>query len=146
MIYLGFDYGEKRIGVARSDELGMFAEPAGLILCKKFGGSKWDDILRLVTETGARMIVVGLPRRTTGELNVEAKKVLEYVSELKTKVSCETTTWDERFTTKEADRILRELGVKVAKKKEKRDSLAAAVMLQSYLDYQRLGNKHVPID
>jgi len=145
MIYLGLDYGEKRIGVACSDELARFADPFGLITYRTVD-EIWQKICDCVSETHPDAIVVGLPRRTTGELKSEAIRVIKFTEELKTKVTCPVVTWDERFTTKEADRVLREGNVGWRKRKEKRDALAAAIMLQSYLDFQRLGKLNVSND
>lgn len=139
MIYVGLDYGTKRIGVACSDETGFIADLAGVISYDS-PEKAWTQLVAIIQELRAHVVVVGLPKRTTGEDGVEAKKVLKFAEDLKTRISCEVVMWDERFTTKEANRILREADVSIKKRKEKRDSIAARIMLQSYLDYKRMGN------
>ncbi|MBI4387579.1 MAG: Holliday junction resolvase RuvX [Candidatus Omnitrophica bacterium] len=142
MIYLGLDYGERRIGVACSDELGRFAEAIGCVVYRK-EAEIWKQLKLFVDETRAEMIVVGLPKRTTGEEKVEVVRVMKFVEGLKKITPREIQVWDERFTSKEAERILREGNLSIQKRKEKKDALAAAIMLQSYLDHRRLTNSHV---
>ena len=139
MIYVGLDYGSKRIGVACSDDSGFLADPVSVITYQA-PDKVWVQLLPLIKELRAKVVVIGLPKRTTGEEGPEAKKVLQFAKELKERVDCDVVTWDERFTTMEAERIMREAEVSIKKRKEKRDSLAAKIMLQSYLDYKRLGN------
>ncbi len=142
MVYLGLDYGERRIGTARSDEMGVVAEPMGFI-----GGGRHDTIaqkiLDVVNEVRAERVVVGLPRTTRNEIGDQAKKVLEFVEVLKRKVPCEIITWDERMTSQAADHALREMEVTPSRRRYKRDSIAAQMMLQSYLDFLRVEGNHV---
>lgn len=138
---VGLDYGSRRIGIACSDELQRFAEPVGFVL--REGDDRWlDKLSQAIQERGADRIVVGIPRRTTGELRVEAQRVEEFISQLKEKTTQEIVRWDERFTTKEAERILRENEVHFTKRKFKRDAIAAAVLLQNYLDFLRSNQSH----
>ena len=136
MIYMGLDYGSKRIGVACSDETGFIADPVGVLLYQS-ESKMWQLLFESIKENRAQAIVVGLPKRTTGEEGKEAKLVLKFVDQLKKHVSCDVVTWDERFTTQEADRLMREVDLSIKKRKEKRDALAAKIMLQSFLDYKR---------
>ena len=142
MIYFGIDYGTKRVGLACSDETGRFADPV-CCLNREPHHQFWEKLVGCINEMNSTEVVVGLPVRTTGEKKSEADRVLKFVEQLKQKVKANVTTWDERFTTKEAERLLQEGNVSIRKRKEKRDMLAAVVMLQSYLDFKRLGNSRV---
>lgn len=142
MIYLGLDYGEKRIGVARSDETGLIAEPIGFISAVGYQKIK-AELKKYLTESGVSQIVVGLPITTKNEIGKQAQAALEFVVKLKKDMPCEVVTWDERFTTKEADRILRETETAAGKRRERRDALAAQFMLQNYLDFQRMKGANV---
>lgn len=142
MIYLGLDYGEKRIGVACSDETGLIAEPLGFINATGYKKVK-TELKKYLSDTRAVQIVVGLPVTTKNEIGKQATVVLEFVEKLKKDVPCEVVTWDERFTTKEADRVFREMETSISDRKERRDALAAQFMLQNYLDFQRMKNTNV---
>jgi len=137
VICLGLDFGARRVGVAASDELGRFAEPIGCIAYRA-KEELWSGLQTYLDEQKIDTIVIGLPVRTSGEQKIEAKRALRFAEEVKKKVSCEVITWDERFTTKEAERILREYDFSPEKRKQKRDALAAAIMLQNYLDFKRI--------
>ncbi len=143
MIYAGLDYGSKRIGLALSDELERFAEPAGFL--ENSGDDKtWKKLAQFIADSRAAAVVVGIPTRTSGEPNVEAKTVMKFVDQLKAKTSCSIITWDERFTTKQAERLLSdEAALSERKMREKKDAVAAALMLQNYLDFKRLRGSHV---
>lgn len=136
MSILGLDYGEKRIGVARSDELLLMSHPVAVIESK----SREEISRRLngfVEEFSVTKVVVGLPKTLKGELGPKAKEVLEFVEFLRGVIHCEVITWDERFSTVQAEKQLLAHDVSRAKRKEKRDILAAQIILQSYLDYLR---------
>ncbi len=142
MIYLGLDYGEKRIGVACSDETGLIAEPLGFIEVTGFKKVK-AELKKYLSEMRAEQIVVGLPVTTKNEIGKQATVVLEFVAKLKKELPCEIVTWDERFTTKEADRVLRETETAIRDRKARRDALAAQFMLQNFLDFQRMKSTNV---
>jgi len=137
MMYLGLDYGQKRVGVACSDEMGMFAEPINTIHYQT-EGKLHEVIAQLVKERPVGAVVVGMPIRTTGEHGVEAEKVKRFVERLRGLLTCEVTTWDERFTSQEADRLLKQVNLSRDQRKSKRDQVAAKIMLQSYLDFKRM--------
>ena len=135
-VMLGLDIGEKRVGVAVSDEMGMVATPLETI---EFRGRKQflAELLRVVEEVHAMKIVVGLPKTMKGEVGEAAKKVIELVDWLKTQWDKPWVFWDERLTTQEVERVLLEADMSRAKRKQVRDRLAAQRILQCYLDYQR---------
>ncbi len=144
MSILGLDYGQKRIGVAKSDELNFMAHPSGFIPFKN-ERALITAIKDLVAEHHIKKIVVGLPLTLKGETGSQAEKVLSFVERLKGQVECPVLTWDERLTTAQAERVLLAHDVTRAKRKMKRDAMAAEIMLQSYLDFskQKDSNEHV---
>ena len=132
---LGLDVGDARIGVALSDETGVLA--SGLPTLARVGPRKdVKAIAALVREREARGIVVGLPLRLDGSLGPQAEKVLAFVETLRGSVRVPIATWDERLTTVEADRVLREAGANIRERKAKVDRVAAILILQGYLDAQ----------
>lgn len=136
MSILGIDFGEKRTGVARSDELLLMAHPVALIEEKNR-----DRIVQrlkgLIEEFRITKIVVGLPKTLKGELGPKAKETLGFVELLRGAVGCDVTTWDERLSTVQAEKQLLAHDVSRAKRKEKRDMIAAQIILQGYLDFLR---------
>lgn len=132
-VYLGLDLGEKRVGVARTDEEGTFAE-AVTTLTYKSRESLAAQVGRYVHELRPARIVVGLPETLRDEIGPSAKRVLNLVDWLKTRISAEWVLWDERFTTAEAEQILLEADLSRKKRRRVLDSLAAQRILQSYLD------------
>ncbi len=138
MRILGIDHGDKRIGIAISDPLGLTAQPVTVILR---GKSFEDDVLeikRVISQfDGVDEIVIGLPKTMKGETGSQAKKVLEFVEALKKKLDVKITTWDERLTTVEAEKNLIAAGLSRAKRKKVIDRSAAIYILQSYLDCRR---------
>ena len=144
MSLLGLDYGQKRIGVAQSDELNLMAHAIGFI---EHRNEEYvtQEIQKLIDEYRIQKIVIGLPITLKGETGTQAEKVLLFSSRLGNRISCPIVTWDERLTTAQAERALIDQDVSRAKRREKRDAIAAEIMLQSYLDFtkQRNENKHV---
>jgi putative Holliday junction resolvase len=128
MRILGVDFGTKRIGLAISDETGTVAQPVGYVT----GGVA--EVLRVATERGAGKIVVGLPRRLDGTASEQTDRTREFTDALKRATTLPVDGWDERLTTAQAERVLLEGDVRRAERKQKRDQLAATILLQSYLD------------
>ncbi len=130
---LGIDHGDKRIGIAVSDDLGMLAHPLEYILAEPYEGF----LKRLKTTLAKRQIeqiVVGMPRNMDGSYGPQALKVQGFMATLKKSVVVPIQSWDERLTSASAMKNLREAGVNAKKAKAKVDASAAAVMLQAYLD------------
>ena len=136
MSFLGLDFGEKRIGVARSDELNFMAHPMGFIQYRN-DHQAFEEIKKIAGEFHTEKIVVGLPKTMKGEVGPQAQKVLSFVESLREYVTCPIITWDERLTTAQAERALIDQDVSRAKRKKKRDAIAAEIMLQSYLDFSK---------
>ena len=131
MRILALDFGSKRIGLAISDETATVAQPVGYAT----GGIK--EVLRFATERGAGKIVVGLPRRLDGTASEQTKRTQEFIDALKRATTLTVEVWDERLTTAQAERVLLEGDVRRTERKQKRDQLAATILLQSYLDAQQ---------
>jgi putative Holliday junction resolvase len=133
MRILALDHGTKRIGVAISDELKLIAQPLEFIPAEPFAGflTRLKEIIR---EKEVEMILIGMPRNMDGSYGPATLKVREFIGVLKIGVTIPIQTWDERLTSAQAQRFLIEGGVRREKRKEKVDKMAAAILLQSYLD------------
>jgi putative Holliday junction resolvase len=131
MRILGVDHGTKRIGLAISDETGTIAQSVGYV-------SAIADLLRIATEQTAGKIVVGVPRRLDGTASQQTERTLAFIESLRRATSLPVVPWDERLTSKQAERALLEGNVRRKDRREKIDQLAAQLMLQSYLDAQNL--------
>ncbi len=131
---IGIDWGEARIGVAVSDDMGMLAHPLETIPAKT---KPLERIAAIVAERKAEVIVVGLPRNMDGTYGSSAEKVRAFVETLRAKVpECRVVTWDERLTTVSAERALREAGRNAKQQRSVIDQAAAQIILQSWLDSQ----------
>jgi putative Holliday junction resolvase len=133
---MGLDVGEKRIGVALSDPLGIIAS-ALTVVERKTEEAALKQIIELVRENEVERIVVGLPRSLDGSLGKQAQSVQYFIESLKGCTQLPIVTWDERLSTVAAERALLEMGMKRYKRKKRRDSLAASFILQNYLDRER---------
>ncbi len=133
---LGLDIGERRVGVAVSDELGLIASPVGVVDLQREGV---EALLTLVERYAPSVIVVGLPVTMRGQEGVQAAETRRFVERLRPHVSCPIVFWDERLTSTAAERLLTQSGVRRERRRERVDALAAALLLQSYLDAQRTG-------
>ncbi len=130
---LGLDLGERRIGIALSDPLGIQATPYAIIENKNPEELK-GYIEGLIEKEGVDTVVVGMPLRLRGGEGRQAQWARRYAEEIRSIEGLEVVLWDERLTTREALRRLREGGGISRKVMKKSDSAAAAVLLQSYLD------------
>lgn len=132
--HLGLDVGDKRIGVALSDSLGMIASPHSVY--NRIGFA--PDIAHfkaLSQQTGAESIVVGLPLNMDGSQGFQAEKVMTFVQKLN-EAGLITQLWDERLTSVSAHRVLSSGGLDGRQQKASVDKVAAAIILQAYLDHQ----------
>ena len=130
---LGVDLGEKRTGVALSDDLRMLAHPLETIASASLK-TVAQRLQKIVAERQVNCVVVGLPRQMNGALGLAAKNAQRFVEKLRSLVSCEVVTWDERLSTVAAERALRDAGKKTRETRGIRDQVAAQIILQSYLD------------
>jgi putative holliday junction resolvase len=133
MRILGLDYGEKRIGVAVSDELGLTAQGL-LVLERKNRRTDLATLRRVVEEYGVEKIVVGYPVRMDGTKGIQCEKVDRFARLLTEAFGLPVLLQDEFMTTKEAEEILRAAGTGRKKMKAAVDRLAAVLILKSYLD------------
>jgi putative Holliday junction resolvase len=134
---LGLDLGSKRIGVAVSDRSGTIASPLVVVARSRSRRQDHERLAQLVVEEEAERLVVGLPRGLGGELGPAAKGVLAEVEALATVVSVPVETYDERLSTVAAEAALRDSGVRGAARRGVVDKVAAAVILQGWLDHRR---------
>jgi putative Holliday junction resolvase len=129
---LGLDLGEARIGVALSDAERRMALPSGTL--KVVGGVEdLKAVARLVTDTGATEVVVGHPVTLSGERGPAAKRVEEFADGLRAILRVPVHLQDERLTTVEAERGLRQAGVGGPRARRHVDEAAAAVILEAFL-------------
>jgi putative Holliday junction resolvase len=129
---IALDIGTVRIGVAVSDPTGAFAQGVSVL---KAEGDWSGELETIIEKYAAKKIVVGMPRRTDGNDGPEASKMERAAGRLRLRFpNIEISTWDERFTTVIANRTMLEGGASRAARRGSVDKVAAAVLLQNYLD------------
>lgn len=133
MRYLALDHGTKRIGVALSDELKMIAQPLEFIPTEPYAAFL-ARLKQILTEKEVELVFVGMPRNMDGTFGPAAQKVRDFIAGLAPEISVPIKTLDERLTSAQANRVLLEGNVRRADRKQKVDAMAAAILLQSYLD------------
>lgn len=133
MRILGIDYGRRRLGIALSDEGEILASP--LLVYKSHGLERdLDFLIRLIAEREVERIVLGLPLNMDGSRGEMAEEVLSFAETLHEKSGLPVDTFDERLTTTEAERVLVQADLSRKRRKKLRDSLAAVLILQGYLE------------
>ena len=133
MRVLALDIGEKRIGVAISD-LGQTLARSLQVIQRSSRQEDFAAVARLAEEYGVEKVVVGYPRSLDGMAGAQAKRVECYTADLAKALTVPVLLWDERFSTVIAERLMRQAGLGGDKKRERVDAVAAAVILQDYLD------------
>jgi len=133
MRILALDQGTKRVGVAISDELKLIAQPLEFIPAEPFDAFL-SRLKQLIKDKHIELILVGMPRNMDGSYGPAAQRTEAFVTALRNELTVPIKTLDERLTTVQAERTLIQAGVKRAKRKLAADKMAAAVLLQSYLD------------
>ena len=137
MSILCMDIGDKTIGIAISDSLQIIASGIGQFRRDKAEKNKeLQRIKSLILQHEVDKLVVGLPLNMNGEEGEQAKKVRNFVDELSSGIEIPVVLFDERLSTVEAERVLREAKVSLLKRRKVRDKIAATVILQNYLDSQ----------
>lgn len=135
MRFLGLDVGDRRIGVAVSDETGTLARPVEVV--RRTGGdADVEAVLALVRRLAAEVIVAGLPLNMDATLGEQARKVLDFAAALRER-GLTVELWDERLSTRQAGEILRQLEVRGPRARAREDAVAAAVILQGFLNHRR---------
>jgi len=145
---MALDVGEARIGIALSDAGGFLASPYTTVHITHDETATWATLQQLIEETEAQGLIIGLPVSLDGAIHAQAERVLAFAERLKAHISLPVIFWDERLSTVEAERLLAERGLSPRSRKKGRrgghrrkqraaqeiDALAAAVILQGYLD------------
>lgn len=133
---MGIDHGEARIGVALSDPLGLFAQPHRIIKRGK-GVDEFAALQTIIEQSEVTRIVVGLPTTSTGGIGTQAEIVIRWARQLAQIVNLPVLLWDESYSSEDALAIQRASGRRKSKDDRKRkplDDVAAAAILQDYLD------------
>jgi putative holliday junction resolvase len=133
MRILALDPGTRRVGVAVSDELKIIAQPLEFIPAEPISAF-FDRLDAILHEKEVELIIVGMPRNMDGSYGPAALAAQEFTAALRQNVAIPIKTWDERLTSVQANRLLIEGNVRREKRKEMVDKMAAAILLQSYLD------------
>ncbi|MCG2767811.1 MAG: Holliday junction resolvase RuvX [Anaerolineae bacterium] len=131
MRVLALDVGDRRVGIAISDPIGMLARPLTVV---KRSGRDYQRIADLAKEHGVELIVAGYPRNMDGSEGEQARKVEAYLAGLEEHIDVPIELWDEQLSTFEAQRLMIEAGRRARERRERIDAAAAAVILQDYLD------------
>lgn len=131
---LGVDLGSKRIGLAVSDFSGTIASPHSVLLRNTSRRKDHEAIRRIVIDEEVEIVIVGLPLTMAGQMGPAAQGVVDEVRQLSSVVDVPVELVDERLTTVAADRILREGDLSATERRRHVDKIAAAVLLQSWLD------------
>jgi putative Holliday junction resolvase len=127
---LGIDFGEKRVGIAMSDPTGMIASPFKTVE-RAHVEEELEDIIE---HYAIKTIVIGNPLRTDGKKGKREEEVKAFSRRIEQKLNISVIPWDERFSTQAAERAMHEAEEKPSRDRAKVDRIAAAIMLQSYLD------------
>lgn len=131
---MAIDFGLRRIGLAVSDPLGITAQ--GLPTLQRTAIRKDIEHIRAVVEEySVQKVVVGNPIGHAGGATSMSKHAEEFAKKLRERLSCPVELWDERLTSVEANRMLRDAGLSVSKRRQAVDRVAAALLLQNYLDH-----------
>lgn len=133
MRILAIDHGTRRMGIAVSDELHMIASPLEYIPAEPWNAFL-ERLQALLQEKEVGLILVGMPRNMDGSYGPAAEKVRGFIEKLRETITLPIKTWDERWTSTQANRLLAEAKVKKGKRRESVDKMAAALILQNYLD------------
>jgi putative Holliday junction resolvase len=132
--YLGLDVGNRRIGVAASDELGLTAQPVLTLERRHNRREDLHSLARLCRRFGVAGIVVGNPLHLSGDISPQAAKTQAFAAELGALTGLPIYLWDERLTSREAHQILYEAGHARQEHRRVVDQVAATLILQSFMD------------
>ncbi len=137
---LSLDVGKKRIGLAISDELGITAQGIDTLERTRIR----DDLAALKDIAGrwdVRTLLVGKPLHMSGDESRQSEYTREFADRLRQHLQLPVVFWDERLTSMEAERMLRETGASLDQRKKAVDRLAAVLLLESYLEHRRIHNR-----
>jgi putative Holliday junction resolvase len=133
---MAVDWGRRRIGIALSDESRTIASPHTVVHRSNSLDRDLNRIVDISTINDVSLVVFGMPVRLDGSMGPEAEKVLEIVEKLSKKIQTTVTIWDERLSTAAAEKALIGGNVSRIKRRSLVDQVAAALILQSYLDHE----------
>jgi len=133
---LGLDFGNRRIGVAVSDELGLTAQPV-LTLVRKNAKQDLKSLGRLLRKFGCAEIVVGNPLYLSGDVSPQAERTQAFADQVRAAFGLPVHLWDERLSSAEAHRHLHAAGRPLPQHRQVVDQVAAVLILQSFLDARR---------
>ncbi len=133
MRLLGIDLGRRRIGLALSDPMGWTAQPMDTLEASGDPGSDAARVASICRNVGVSRVVLGLPLDLDGQVGHKAREVLRFRDELEAE-GLEVITWDERLSTKAVERVLLDADMSRRRRRQVVDKLAAAYILQGYLD------------
>ena len=130
---LGIDYGSKRVGVSVSDPMGVLSQGVATV---RNDAHLFDRLVAIIRDQDVRTIVVGMPYNSEGRKGTKATEVDEFIERLRCVTSVDIETWDESYSSVNAQRVFIESGMKRKKRQQKHrvDEMAARLMLQEYLD------------
>ena len=138
---IALDVGDKRIGIAMSDPLGLTAQPHSVI--ERTAKRIPAELIELIRSEAVSTIVVGMPYELDGAVGDQAEKVKKFIALLTSTISknipdsnVQTIEWDERFTTHQAAFVVQGSGLKNSQRKQALDRISAAIILESYLNAQ----------
>jgi len=135
---MALDYGESRIGVALSDPDGILAQPFETIERRSARDRRWlERIDALVREYEVGCIIVGLPLSMTGRAGESAQRARDFGEQVATRTGVRVEYFDERWTSREAERVLRETEVRGKRRKGRIDPIAASLILSAWLARQK---------
>lgn len=130
---LALDIGTRRIGLAVSDELGITAQ--GLPTLQRTNlRADLDRLSQLIQQYGVNLVLAGNPLHMSGHDSPGTTRAVEFTDLLRARTGVEIRLWDERLTTREASRVLRDSGISIQKRAQAVDRLSAVILLESYLD------------
>ena len=132
---LSIDYGSVRIGLALSDPLKIISRPYKVI--KNNGTATFTEIEAIIQQQAVEKIILGLPLDKDGSDSAKTLEVREFAEQLKVEIKIPVILWDERYTSAKANSWLKEMGIDYKKSKTLIDKLAAAIILQDYLENQQ---------
>lgn len=135
MRYLGIDHGQVRIGVALSDPMGWIASPLLTHVRKRKRKQDLAELVRIAIAHEVVEIVIGIPYEMSGDAGKKANEVRQFADALRVLSPVPVVEWDERLTSVQAERSLSVMDVRGARRKELVDQMAAAIILQGYLDF-----------
>jgi putative Holliday junction resolvase len=137
MRWMGLDIGQRRIGIALSDPLELFAQGYAVLERRNSPVRDIEKLTEIIRAETVEGIVIGLPKNLNGTEGIMAEKIRKFGGQLERKTGLPLVYWDERLSTVAAERVLLEADLSRKKRKQKIDQVAAVFILQNYLDFHK---------